>query len=94
MTPHARAISRRPVPRADVRLAIVTLLVLMLAWGCAGRDVAAPKGIAQVQHDASAGFPELLEIRGGRLTAGDDPWQDLAGVGHGGERLERGRHGA
>jgi hypothetical protein len=48
--PYYRAISRRPVPLAYVRLAIVTLLVLMLAWGCAGRDVAAPKGIAQVQH--------------------------------------------
>jgi acid phosphatase len=48
--PHYRAISRRPVPLAYVRLAIVTLLVLMLAWGCAGRDVAAPEGIAQVQH--------------------------------------------
>src|SRR5262245_53631950 len=28
----------------------VTLLVLMLVWGCAGRDVAVPKGIEQVQH--------------------------------------------
>ena len=48
--PHSRAISRRPVPLAYVRLAFVTLLVLMLAWGCAGRDIAVPKGIEQVQH--------------------------------------------
>ena len=50
MKPHDRAISRRPVPPAYVKLAIVTLLILMLVWGCAGRDVAVPKGIEQVQH--------------------------------------------
>src|SRR5262245_29972993 len=48
--PHYRAISRRPVPLAYVKLAIVSLLVLILVWGCAGRDIAVPKGIEQVQH--------------------------------------------
>jgi hypothetical protein len=40
----------RPVPLADVRLARITLLVLRLASGGAGRDVAVPQGIAPVQH--------------------------------------------
>jgi acid phosphatase len=49
--PHDGATSLRPVPLAFVRLAAVTLLSLfMLLWGCAGREVAVPKGIEQVQH--------------------------------------------
>jgi phospholipase C len=48
--PHYRALSRRAVPLAYVRLSIVILLVLIRVWGCAGRNVAVPKGIEPVQH--------------------------------------------
>jgi acid phosphatase len=49
--PYCRAISCRPIPRAFVWLAAVTPLVLLaLVWGCAGRDVVAPRGIEPVRH--------------------------------------------
>jgi acid phosphatase len=51
MKPHGRAISCHPISHAFVWLAAVTLLALLaLAWGCAGRDVAAPRGIERVRH--------------------------------------------
>jgi hypothetical protein len=43
--------SHRSVPRAFVWLATVTqLALLVLVWGCAGRDAVAPLGIEQVRH--------------------------------------------
>jgi acid phosphatase len=51
MQPHGRDISRRPISHAFACSAVVTMLVLLvLIWGCAGRDVAAPSGIERVRH--------------------------------------------
>jgi acid phosphatase len=51
MKPHRRDISRRPVSHAFPWCVAVTMLVLLtLIWGCAGRDVAAPRGIDRVRH--------------------------------------------
>ena len=51
MQPHGRDISRGPISLAFAWRAVVTMLVLLaLIWGCAGRDVAAPRGIEQVRH--------------------------------------------
>ena len=51
MEPHRNDVSRRPVSHAFARRAAVTVLVLLtLIWGCAGRDVAAPRGIDRVRH--------------------------------------------
>ncbi|MGH8072024.1 MAG: acid phosphatase [Candidatus Entotheonellia bacterium] len=51
MKPHGRDISRGPISHAFAWRAVVTMLVLLaLIWGCAGRDVAVPRGIEQVRH--------------------------------------------
>jgi phospholipase C len=51
MKPRRRGTSRRPASHAFARHAAVTVLVLLtLIWGCAGRDVAAPRGIDRVRH--------------------------------------------
>jgi acid phosphatase len=51
VNPYCRAISRRPISRAFVWLAAGTLLALLaLVWGCAGRDIVAPRGAERVQH--------------------------------------------
>ena len=51
MKPHRNDVSRRPVSHAFARRAAVTVLVLLtLIWGCAGRDVTAPRGIDRVRH--------------------------------------------
>jgi acid phosphatase len=51
MKPHRRDISRRPVSHAFAWRAAVTVLVLLtLIWGCAGRELATPRGIDRVRH--------------------------------------------
>jgi acid phosphatase len=51
MKPHHSDGSRHPVSHASAWRAAVTVLVLLtLIWGCAGRDVAAPRGIDRVRH--------------------------------------------
>jgi phospholipase C len=51
MKPRRRDTPRRPVPQVFAWRAAMAVLVLpALSWGCAGREVAAPRAIDRIRH--------------------------------------------